>query len=156
MPVPQIGSAELAARRQAIAHAYRADEAETVAALVARVALTARQRTRIAERALELARAVRRHAGESFGAEAFLRRFSLSTREGIVLMCLAEALLRIPDAQTADALIRDKLAGGRWEVPSAIEGGGTLMNAASWALMLTGRLVEWHDAEGGADAVMRR
>src|SRR5262247_4792149 len=108
MAVPQTGSVELAARRQAIARAYRAGEVETVAALVARIALTARQRTRIAERTLELAREVQRHAGESFSAEAFLRRFSLSTREGIVLMCLAEALLRIPDAETADALIRDK------------------------------------------------
>ena len=144
MPVAQIGSAELAARRQAIAHAYRADEAETVAALVARVVLTARQRTRIAERALELARAVRRHAGESFGAEAFLRRFSLSTREGIVLMCLAEALLRIPDAETADALIRDKLSGTQWDAGD----GGLLMNAATWGLMLTGTLTTWRDEPG--------
>src|SRR5262245_59145297 len=106
MPVPQTATAKLDARRQAIARAYRAGEVETVAALVARIALTARQRTRIAERALELAREVRRHADESFGAEAFLRRFSLSTREGIVLMCLAEALLRIPDAETANTLIR--------------------------------------------------
>ena len=145
MPVPQTGSTELAARWQAIAHAYRADEGEAVAALVARVALTARQRTRIAERALELAREVRRHAGESFGAEAFLRRFSLSTREGIVLMCLAEALLRIPDAETADALIRDKLSGTQWDAGD----GGLLMNAATWGLMLTGTLTAWRDEPGG-------
>src|SRR5262245_37762709 len=144
MPVPQTGSAELPARRQAIAHAYRADEVDTVAALVARVALTARQRTRIAERALDLAREVRRHAGESFGAEAFLRRFSLSTREGIVLMCLAEALLRIPDAETADALIRDKLSGTQWDAGD----GGLLMNAATWGLMLTGTLTAWRDEPG--------
>jgi RHH-type proline utilization regulon transcriptional repressor/proline dehydrogenase/delta 1-pyrroline-5-carboxylate dehydrogenase len=100
---------------------------------------------------------VRAASAQSVRAEAFLQRYNLSTREGVVLMCLAEALLRIPDTETADALIRDKLAGGRWDGPSDLEGsGGALMNAASWALMLTGRLAEWHDAEGGADAVMRR
>src|SRR6185436_6848504 len=65
--------------------------------------------------------------------------------------------LRIPDTETADALIRDKLAGGNWEARGDIESGGNpLMNAAAWGLMLTGRIVEWRDAEGGADAVMRR
>src|SRR5215831_8102448 len=156
MPVPQTGSAELATRWQAIARAYRADEGEAVAALVARVALTARQRTRIAERALELAREVRRHAGESFGAEAFLRRFSLSTREGIVLMCLAEALLRIPDAETADALIKDKLGSGDWEKHLGTSE-SLFVNASTWALMLTGRIVRFGgDETRDLGGVLRR
>ena len=96
---------------RAIQGAYRADEAKCVAALTARIRLDDAARRRIADRALALARGIRRRAGESSGAEAFLRRFGLSSREGVVLMCLAEALLRIPDAETADALIRDKLAG---------------------------------------------
>ena len=70
-------------------------------------------------------------------AESFLRNYGLTTPEGVALMCVAEALLRIPDADTADALIRDKLSGGNWSTASA----------ADWALMLTGTLAKWHDAE---------
>jgi RHH-type proline utilization regulon transcriptional repressor/proline dehydrogenase/delta 1-pyrroline-5-carboxylate dehydrogenase len=137
-----------------IARAYRAEEAATVAALQSRIRLTPPIRARIAERALELARAVRERAQESVGAEAFLRRFGLSTREGIVLMCLAEALLRIPDAATADALIRDKLAGTRWD---GAEDEGLLLNATTWGLMLTGRLAAWRDEPGEeAGTIARR
>jgi RHH-type proline utilization regulon transcriptional repressor/proline dehydrogenase/delta 1-pyrroline-5-carboxylate dehydrogenase len=140
----------------AIGRAYRMDEAEAVAGLRVRIALTLESRARIADRALRLAREVRRRAGESFGAEAFLRRFGLSTPEGIVLMCLAEALLRIPDDATADALIRDKLSGTQWEAPDAGDG-GLLLNAATWGLMLTGTLSAWRE-EAGDDAatVFRR
>jgi RHH-type proline utilization regulon transcriptional repressor/proline dehydrogenase/delta 1-pyrroline-5-carboxylate dehydrogenase len=139
--------------RPAIQRAYRADEAETVAALTARISLDDAARRRIAARALALAREIRRRAGESFGAEAFLRRFGLSSREGVVLMCLAEALLRIPDAETADALIRDKLAGTQWESPD----GGLLLNAATWGLMLTGTLTAWaDDAREDPATIVRR
>src|SRR5262249_48633202 len=138
-----------------ILRSYRIDEASAVAAARIRLTLTDAQRRSIVEEAHKLAAAVRAASAQSVRAEAFLQRYNLSTREGIVLMCLAAALLRLPDTETADALIRDKLAGGRWEAWR--DGGGSpLMNAASWALMLTGRLSEWHDAEGGADAVMRR
>jgi RHH-type proline utilization regulon transcriptional repressor/proline dehydrogenase/delta 1-pyrroline-5-carboxylate dehydrogenase len=152
---------DLASAWNGVLRDYRIDEASAVAAACARLTLTGAERGHIAEEARKLAAAVRAESARSVRAEAFLQRYNLSTREGVVLMCLAEALLRIPDAETADALIRDKLAGGRWEVRSSVplegEGGGSmLMNAASWALMLTGRLVEWRDAEGGADAVMRR
>jgi RHH-type proline utilization regulon transcriptional repressor/proline dehydrogenase/delta 1-pyrroline-5-carboxylate dehydrogenase len=146
---------DLAPLWQAIARSYRADEAERVAALRARVRLAPAQRRRIAERALELARRVRAKAQESAGAEAFLRRFALSTREGIVLMCLAEALLRIPDAETADALIRDKLAGTRWDAADEDEG-GLLINAATWGLMLTGTLAAWRDEPGEEPATLLR
>ncbi len=140
----------LAALWDAIGRAYRMDEAEAVAGLRARIALTPEHRARIADRAMRLARAVRRSAGESFGAEAFLRRFGLSTPEGIVLMCLAEALLRIPDDATADALIRDKLSGTQWEAQDTGDG-GLLLNAATWGLMLTGTLSAWRE-EAGDDA----
>jgi len=141
---------ELAARWDAIGRAYRMDEAEAIAGLRAQIALTPEHRARIADRAMRLAREVRRRAGESFGAEAFLRRFGLSTPEGIVLMCLAEALLRIPDDATADALIRDKLSGTQWEAQDAGDG-GFLLNAATWGLMLTGTLTAWRE-EAGDDA----
>jgi len=148
-------AADLAARWQAIARAYRADEAEAVGALRARVHLPPAQRQRVAHRALDLARRIRAKAEESAGAEAFLRRFALSTREGIVLMCLAEALLRIPDADTADALIRDKLAGTRWDNDDEPES-GLLLNAATWGLMLTGTLAAWRDESGEEPATILR
>jgi RHH-type proline utilization regulon transcriptional repressor/proline dehydrogenase/delta 1-pyrroline-5-carboxylate dehydrogenase len=149
-------SASLSSAQQAIARAYRQDEAEAVAALRARIQLAPGQRRRIGERALELARRIRAKAQESAGAEAFLRRFALSTREGIVLMCLAEALLRIPDADTADALIRDKLAGTRWDADDEPEG-GLLLNAATWGLMLTGTLAAWREEAGEEPAsILRR
>jgi len=138
----------------AIAQSCRTEEGAAVAALCARIALGTGARDAIGRRALALAREIRRRAGESAGAEAFLRKFGLSTPEGIVLMCLAEALLRIPDAETADALIRDRLAGTRWEAEGE---GGFLMNAAVWGLMLTGTLTAWHDAPGGdATRVVQR
>ena len=70
-------------------------------------------------------------------------------------MCLAEALLRIPDAETADALIRDKLAGTQWDSADEAEG-GLLVNAATWGLMLTGRLAAWRDAPGDEPARLLR
>ena len=154
MAVP-VATSDLAPLWQAIARTYRVDEAEAVAALRARVRLPPAQRRRIAERALDLARRIRARTQESAGAEAFLRRFALSTREGIVLMCLAEALLRIPDAETADALIRDKLAGTRWDSANEAEG-GLLLNATTWGLMLTGRLAAWRDEPGEEPVTLLR
>src|SRR5215470_17923857 len=148
-------SPDLAALRQAIARTYRVDEAAVVAAARARIALTAAQRARVSERAMLLAREIRKRASESSGAEVFLQRFGLSTREGVVLMCLAEALLRIPDQLTADALIRDKLAGTQWDARDWVEG-GFLLNAATWGLMLTGALTSWHDDPGDDPAAIVR
>jgi len=154
MAVP-VATSDLAPLWQAIARTYRVDEAEAVAALRARVRLPPAQRRRIVERALDLARRIRARTQESAGAEAFLRRFALSTREGIVVMCLAEALLRIPDADTADALIRDKLAGTRWDSANEAEG-GLLLNATTWGLMLTGRLAAWRDEPGEEPVTLLR
>jgi len=142
-----------AAAWQAIVRDYRIDEACAVAALTTRIALSAAQRASIESEARRLAAHVRSASAHSLSAEAFLQRYSLSSREGVVLMCLAEALLRIPDAETADALIRDKLDGASWKTRA---GAPLLVNASSWALMLTGRLAGWHDAEGGPAAVLQR
>jgi RHH-type proline utilization regulon transcriptional repressor/proline dehydrogenase/delta 1-pyrroline-5-carboxylate dehydrogenase len=149
-PAPDIA---LAALWQGLRRSYRIDEREALAAAEARIHLSAEQRARIAGRALGLARAIRSRAHESAGAEAFLRRFGLSSREGIVLMCLAEALLRIPDAETADALIRDKLAGTRWD---ASDEDSLLVNAATWGLMLTGTLTAWRDEPGDEPGAVAR
>jgi RHH-type transcriptional regulator, proline utilization regulon repressor / proline dehydrogenase / delta 1-pyrroline-5-carboxylate dehydrogenase len=122
--------------REAIRRQHRVPEAEAVARLrgLQPDATTSR---RISETALRLARRVRETPPGALSAESFLRSYGLTTREGVALMCVAEALLRIPDADTQDALIRDKLASGSWSTASA----------ADWALMLTGTLARWHDAE---------
>jgi RHH-type proline utilization regulon transcriptional repressor/proline dehydrogenase/delta 1-pyrroline-5-carboxylate dehydrogenase len=101
---------------------------------------------RIGQRALRLAQRVRAAPPSALSAESFLRSYGLTTPEGVALMCVAEALLRIPDADTADALIRDKLAGGNWSAASA----------ADWALMLTGTLAKWHDAQEQPTALLKR
>ena len=76
---------------------------------------------RISLRALRLAQRVRSTPPSALSAESFLRSYGLSTREGVALMCIAEALLRIPDAQTQDALIREKLSSGNWSSASAAD-----------------------------------
>ena len=90
---------------------------------------------------------VRNALSGDISAEAFLRHYGLSTSEGVVLMCIAEALLRIPDTAKADELIRDKIGQSDWgrAIPDA---DSLLVNASTWALMLTGRLVEWREAPG--------
>ena len=99
---------------------------------------------RIASLALRLAQRVRATPPGPLSAESFLRHYGLSTREGVALMCVAEALLRIPDPQTADALLRDKLASGNWG--STTDEGSFVSSAADWALMLTGTLARWREA----------
>ncbi len=80
------------------------------------------------------------------GVDALLNEFSLSTEEGVVLMCLAEALLRVPDAHTADALIRDKLQGGNWSSHLG-QSESIFVNASAWALLFTGKMVSYSDAQ---------
>ena len=108
---------------------------------------------RISEKALQLAREVRATRPAALSAESFLRHYGLSTQEGVALMCVAEALLRIPDPQTADALLRDKLATGNWGQGAE---GSWAASAADWALMLTGTLARWRDAGGDPVAQLKR
>ncbi len=100
-----------------------------------------------------LAERVRATPPDALSAESFLRQYGLATREGVALMCVAEALLRIPDAATADALLRDKLAQGDW---GAAPGETLLANAADWALLLTGKLARWHDEPSPLKHVVAR
>ncbi|HEY7240429.1 MAG TPA: bifunctional proline dehydrogenase/L-glutamate gamma-semialdehyde dehydrogenase PutA [Burkholderiales bacterium] len=112
---------------------------------------------RITEHALDMAREVRATRPAALSAESFLRHYGLSTPEGVALMCVAEALLRIPDPETADALLREKLAAGQWG-----KGGGQeaedswAASAADWALMLTGTLARWREAEAEPIAQLKR
>ena len=101
--------------RGAVAALYRADESACVRALLRRARLDDTANRNIARLARRFVTAVRkgRHAGG--GVDAFLNEYGLSNREGVILMCLAEALLRIPDAATANRLIRDKISAADWD-----------------------------------------
>jgi RHH-type proline utilization regulon transcriptional repressor/proline dehydrogenase/delta 1-pyrroline-5-carboxylate dehydrogenase len=110
----------------------------------------------IQSRARKLAADARDRALQQAGLEAFLQEYDLSSQEGVLLMCIAEALLRIPDAETADLLIRDRLCKGHWD-----EHLGTspspLVNASSWGLLLTGRLyADPESVEKGPEPLLQR
>jgi RHH-type proline utilization regulon transcriptional repressor/proline dehydrogenase/delta 1-pyrroline-5-carboxylate dehydrogenase len=128
--------------RQRLRAAYRADETACVEALLKEAELPPEMLDRIALRARDLVRSVREARLGQGGLDAFLHAYQLTSREGVVLMCLAEALLRIPDAETADALIKDKLGGGDWEKHLGTSE-SLFVNASTWALMLTGRIVRF-------------
>jgi RHH-type transcriptional regulator, proline utilization regulon repressor / proline dehydrogenase / delta 1-pyrroline-5-carboxylate dehydrogenase len=132
----------LEAPRAAIRRDHRIAEPDAVARLLA-FQPDGRARKEIHSLARHLAERVRATPPAPLSAESFLRQYGLSTREGIALMCVAEALLRIPDPETADALLRDKLSQGNWDSESQ---GSLLASAADWGLMLTGALARWHDS----------
>jgi len=129
--------------REIAAH-YLAEENESVRKLVARAALTPRQTERIRRGARELVVAIRQRQREASGVDALLGEYDLSSKEGIVLMCLAEALLRVPDAATADKLIADKLGNADWHAHLGASD-SLFVNASTWALLLTGRIVKTAD-----------
>src|SRR6185295_6234494 len=137
--------------RRRLRAALRADEAATVEALLPQAELPHDMLDRIAARARALVGAVREKRLGQGGLDAFLHEYELSSREGVVLMCLAEALLRIPDPETANLLIKDKLAGADWERHLG-SSESLFVNASTWALMLTGRLIGL-ERGGGPDLV---
>ncbi|PRH87670.1 trifunctional transcriptional regulator/proline dehydrogenase/L-glutamate gamma-semialdehyde dehydrogenase [Labrys okinawensis] len=139
--------------RQAITAAYRRSEEECVAALLEQADMPAGVREAISATARKLIEALRakRRGG---GVEALVHEYSLSSQEGVALMCLAEALLRIPDMATRDALIRDKIADGDWR--SHVGGGRSLfVNAATWGLVVTGKLSNTVNDRGLSAALTR-
>ncbi|TCM36796.1 trifunctional transcriptional regulator/proline dehydrogenase/L-glutamate gamma-semialdehyde dehydrogenase [Novosphingobium sp. ST904] len=139
--------------RRAITEAFRRDEAACMAPLLDAATLPDAQRRDVRETASALVTTLRaNHKGT--GVEGLVQEYSLSSQEGVALMCLAEALLRIPDNATRDALIRDKISDGDW---SAHLGGGKSMfvNAATWGLVVTGKLVGSVDDTGLGAALTR-
>lgn len=126
--------------RLKIAEAYRPDETEAVSALLRRVRLKDGETDRIFRRARRLVIDARKRSSELGGLDGFLSEYALSSEEGIILMCLAEALLRIPDDETRDKLIRDKLADANWE-RHLDHSNGVLVNASTVGLLLTGQIV---------------
>ena len=117
------------------------DEAEACRALLARAPLSSEERRTVERTAAEMVRAARRSAERQGVVESFLQQFSLGTREGLALMCLAEALLRTPDAETRDRLIAEKIGSADWASHLG-QSDSLFVNASTWGLMLTGKLID--------------
>jgi RHH-type proline utilization regulon transcriptional repressor/proline dehydrogenase/delta 1-pyrroline-5-carboxylate dehydrogenase len=125
----------------AINPTYLGDEAESVRELLEIARVSEPLAAKIRETAITLVEAVRRNRGKTGGLDAFMAQYDLSSQEGVVLMCLAEALLRVPDADTADKLIADKINAGNWKGHLGTSE-SAFVNASTWGLMLTGRMVK--------------
>ena len=111
---------------------------------------------RVDARARSLVEAIRAKAGGLGGIEDFLHAYSLSTKEGLALMVLAEALLRVPDAATADRLIEDKLAAGRW-LDGELKSTALLVSASAWTLGVAARIIHPGETpETILDTIVRR
>jgi RHH-type proline utilization regulon transcriptional repressor/proline dehydrogenase/delta 1-pyrroline-5-carboxylate dehydrogenase len=121
--------------------AYAAPDEELAAALVSQAPREPDAEARIDARATRLVEAIRAKSGGLGGIEDFLREYSLSTREGLALMVLAEALLRVPDSGTADRLIEDKLSSGDWSHHET-KSTALLVSASAWALGISARIIQ--------------
>jgi len=120
--------------------AYCRDETRAMDELVAQAALPPAERDLVLARATELVARVRAKADRQTAVESFMRQYDLSSEEGVLLMCVAEALLRIPDKDTADKLIADKLGEADWDKHLG-KSDSVLVNAGTWGLMLTGKFI---------------
>ncbi|WP_372096657.1 bifunctional proline dehydrogenase/L-glutamate gamma-semialdehyde dehydrogenase PutA [Tistrella mobilis] len=145
------------AGRRRIAELNLAPEAEVTARLIEDARLPDGMAATVRSRAEALVAKVRAGDEPARGVEAFLKEYGLGTREGVVLMCLAESLLRVPDAATADRLIRDKLGEADWDAHLG-RADSLFVNASTWGLMLTGRVIRLapEDVAGGASSAIGR
>lgn len=140
--------------RQAVREAYRAEENACVAERMAQAAGASSKHEEAARIATALIKGAR--SRKASGIDAFLHQYGLSTREGVALMCLAEALLRVPDGATADALIRDKIGDIDWSEHLG-SSSSTFVNAATFSLMLTGEVLERpQEAQKGMGTTLKR
>ncbi|WP_235953542.1 trifunctional transcriptional regulator/proline dehydrogenase/L-glutamate gamma-semialdehyde dehydrogenase [Noviherbaspirillum galbum] len=140
--------------RAAITAAYRREEGEAVRWLLGQASTTPAAGERIQAMARKLVQAVREKRTRASGVDALMHEFSLSSEEGVALMCLAEALLRIPDHQTADRLIADKISKGDWRKHLG-ESPSLFVNAATWGLLITGKLVSTNSEQGLGSALTK-
>ncbi len=134
-------------QRARITEAYRVPEPDAVPALLEQARLEPEQAEATHRLAMGIAGKLRNQksaTGRQGLVQGLLQEFSLSSQEGVALMCLAEALLRVPDKGTRDALIRDKISTGNWR-PHLGNSQSVFVNAATWGLLLTGRLVATHN-----------
>ncbi|UTW01958.1 bifunctional proline dehydrogenase/L-glutamate gamma-semialdehyde dehydrogenase PutA [Amphritea atlantica] len=125
--------------RTEIRQHYLANETQVIRGLMANARMTAEDRKQISANAAQLVTTVRNESSPSM-MEKFLGEYGLTTKEGVALMCLAEALLRVPDSMTIDALIEDKVASGNWGEHLG-KSKSSLVNSSTWALLLTGKLI---------------
>ncbi|MDO5667955.1 MAG: trifunctional transcriptional regulator/proline dehydrogenase/L-glutamate gamma-semialdehyde dehydrogenase [Alcaligenaceae bacterium] len=137
--------------RSAITSAYRRSEAECMPMLL-ELAEASEHQEAIKSTARKLVETIRNKRLGS-GVDGLIHEYSLSSQEGVALMCLAEALLRIPDKESRDALIRDKISKGDWQ--SHLSSGSLFVNAATWGLMVTGKLVSTNSEKGMSSALSR-
>jgi len=134
---------------------HRIAEPQALAVLLEQATLPQETGTRVAARAHALVRSARSAHRPGADVTDFLKEYGLGTAEGVALLCLAEALLRIPDAATADALIEDRIAAADWQAHLG-RGDSLAVNASAWAFMLTGRVLTREDAEGGLQTAILR
>ncbi len=132
------------AERAAITAAWVRDETAHVRSMLETARLPEADRLAVQSSAAELVNRVRARSQDQGAIEAFMRQYDLGSEEGVLLMCVAEALLRIPDEGTADKLIRDKLGEADWKRHMG-QSDSVLVNASTWGLMLTGHLVDLND-----------
>ena len=140
--------------RLAITQVYRRDEGEAVQWLLSQINPQASTQDAVRSLAHALVSSVRQQRTRASGVDALMHEFSLSSEEGVALMCLAEALLRIPDHQTADRLIADKISKGDWSKHLG-ESPSLFVNAATWGLLVTGKLVTTNSEQGLGSALTR-
>ena len=142
--------------RQAISDAYLADENTVASERIAQAKFSPAQEAATKALAVELVTRMRGEGARRGGVDAFMQEYALSSEEGIALMCLAEALLRVPDAETADRLIRDKIGSADWSKHKA-KSESIFVNASTWALMLTGHVVKLdQNASWDFEGVLRK
>jgi RHH-type transcriptional regulator, proline utilization regulon repressor / proline dehydrogenase / delta 1-pyrroline-5-carboxylate dehydrogenase len=130
---------------------FLAEEERVVRALARAARFGDAEAAEVQRTAQRLVEAVRAAPASKSGLDAFLRQYDLSSQEGVILMCLAEALLRIPDDETADRLIADKLRAGDWASHLG-DSQSLFVNASTWGLMLTGRIVRLDPGDVAAPA----
>jgi len=140
------GSSTAALRRDIRDQKFLAEE-EALRLLRERLRATAGDRLVIEDDAVTLLEAIRARRSEQSVLDVFLNEFGLSNEEGVALLCLAEALLRVPDEETIDALIADKMLAGRWDEHFG-RSDSAFVNASTWALMLTGRVIALDRLQG--------
>ena len=151
------GLAEPSSLRRQITRAYRLPEESVLPVLLEGARLPdgkASDARALAYRIAQQLRTRKSATGRAGLVQGLLQEYALSSQEGVALMCLAEALLRIPDAATRDALIRDKIAHGQWQSHTG-RSPSLFVNAATWGLLLTGKLVATHSESGLSTLVTR-
>ena len=133
------------ALQRAISEVYLEPEKMAVAQILSRYPCSHSQQQAIQSLARELVLHVQAEESDTGGMEAFMRHYDLSSEEGVMMMCLAEALLRIPDKETEDLLIRDKLTSANWQQHIG-NSHSSFVNMTTWGLALTGKVLDVSDS----------